>query len=578
MSTSQATGKFVTGAPILIEPRYLNLIDLLSKRLFRIPQYQRAYSWGKKERADMFEDIRALKSAPETTFHFMATIVGLRRDTTTIVTDKFNVIEVVDGQQRLTTLVVLLKAIQKKLDRSLTTNMKLVTELGELLVKQDDVSLILLQTNHDNNRYFIEYVRNGTVPDLTIATTLADRETIQSFIDCERFVDTWTDKVELLRIIKNQLTFIFHELSEESTVYTVFEVLNNRGLNVSWLDRLKSMLMSIAFEEHGGNFEEHLTELHEVWTKIYQAIGLRQGLSTESMRFAATLRSKDAASKPFGEEKAVDLLRNCKTAAAAIEVSSWLLKVTIAVNKFLEDTKGTREAVTTIAQARLLAIAILLRDFPQSEQTQLLDAWEKTTFRIFGLCRKDARTAVGDYVRLARDLFNTKLSATVAVKQIRELSANKEHSIDWAEAQIRNENCYEGWEDELRYLMFRYEEHLSKQAGQKFSNEQWSRIWQASSVQSIEHIWPASKGSQKPVDDKSDQIFVHRLGNLVLLPPGLNKSLQDREPKEKAEAYIKTGLNIAAEVGEIIQTSGWGPAQVKEREERIVQWIKETWV
>ena len=58
----------------------------------------------------MFDDIDRLRSRPEQR-HFMATVVGLNRGLKTIVTDEYSVIEVVDGQQRLTTLVILLKAI-----------------------------------------------------------------------------------------------------------------------------------------------------------------------------------------------------------------------------------------------------------------------------------------------------------------------------------------------------------------------------------------------------------------------------------------------------------------------------------
>ena len=62
----------------------------------------------------MFDDIDRLRNRPEPR-HFMATIVGLNRGLKTIITDEYSVIEVVDGQQRLTTLVVLLKAIHLNL-------------------------------------------------------------------------------------------------------------------------------------------------------------------------------------------------------------------------------------------------------------------------------------------------------------------------------------------------------------------------------------------------------------------------------------------------------------------------------
>lgn len=561
-----------------IQPQYIPLHKLLSNKLFRIPRYQRAYSWSKKQRKDMFDDIRAVANGPEDAYHFMATVVGLRRETKTIVTDKFTIIDVVDGQQRLTTLVIMLKAIEQRLDRELVTQMKLSAELQELLVKQDNVSLVLLQTNHDRNHYFLDYIRSGNYSPIDQARTVADREILQAIIDCEKFVETWDDPVKLLSIVKNQLTFIFHELSDEATVYTVFEVLNNRGLRVSWVDRLKSILMSIAFEKSKDNADEHIEELHNIWGNIYQAIGLKQGLSTEALRFAATLRSESRISKPLGEADAVELFRStCKSTEDAIELSKWLLKVTEIVDKFLHDTKRSRAAVTEISQARLLAIAILMRDFPAEEQNHLMDNWEKTSFRIFGLCRKDKRTAVGDYVRLAWETCNKKLSGTIIDKRMNQLSEGKDHDIAWAVANLVNQNCYEGWEDELLYLLYRYEEQLAKEQGQKFSNEQWNRIWEASAARSIEHILPQSKGSQKPVDDTNSKVYVHRLGNLLLLPPGLNSELGNKDPIAKADRYIQTGLRCAAEVGHLIKNREWDNTAVQERERKLLEWIEKTW-
>ena len=561
-----------------IQPNYFPLDDLLSRRLFRIPHYQRAYSWQHKQRHDMFEDIKQLKDKSEDSFHFMATVVGLRRDTRSISSNRYNIIEIVDGQQRLTTLVLLLKAIEKKLDCSVPAEERLARDLRELLVKPDDASLILLQTNHDRSQYFANFLRSGDYPPVQEAQTLSDRELLSAIHECESFVDSWGDqRIELAGIIKNQLMFIFHEIDDEAAVYTVFEVLNNRGLYVSWLDRLKSMLMSVAFENDESNRDEHIKELHDIWGKIYEAIGLRQGLSTEALRFGATLKSPSQISKPLGEEQAVGTLRNqCESTAKAIKVSNWLLKVTKAIDKFLEHAGNSREAVRRISQARLLAVAIILRNFSSDQEQKLLNQWERTTFRIFGLCGKDARTRVGHYVRLGWDILkDTELNADDVLNRIKNISEGKDYSIESILNQLKNSNCYEEWEDELRYLLFRYEEYLADQSGQTFSNEQWNRIWQTSAARSIEHILPQSKGSQ--IEGDKEGIFVHRLGNLLLLPPNLNSQLRDRDPEEKAEAYIDTGLLIAKEVGQTIRQSGWGAEQVQEREKRLLEWIRSEW-
>ncbi len=563
---------------MLTRPDYFTLDQLLTKRLFRIPHYQRAYSWHSKQRADMFNDIKKLEGKSKG-FHFMATVVGLRRKPITIIADEYSVIEVVDGQQRLTTLVLLLKAIERKLNCQ-KPNEEPARELQKLLVKQDDGSLILLQTNHDRSQYFSNFLISGVRPNNEKEVqTLADRELLRAIHECESFVDKWNDPIELLKIVKNQLKFVFHEIDDESAVYTVFEVLNNRGLHVSWLDRLKSRLMSVVFEDNQGNSAEHISGLHGIWGNIYETIGLRQGLSTEALRFGATLKSPRQISKPLGEERAVESLTKQVDANAlkAREVSNWLLEVTKAVDKFLGDMKHSRDTVTTISHARLLAVAIILRGFPSNQETEFLDQWEKTTFRIFGLCGKDARTGVGDYVRVAWDIRNKKeLNTGEILDRIANLGAS--HSISVVLSQLENQNWYEGREEKLRYLLFRYEEYLAEQQGQKFNNEQWSHIWEDSASRSIEHILPQSKGSQEPLQAGQEGIYVHRLGNLMLLPPGLNSELGSQEPKVKVSRYRDTGLLTAAEVARTIEEyDGWGIEQIKEREQRLIEWIQENW-
>jgi uncharacterized protein with ParB-like and HNH nuclease domain len=90
-----------------IQPKYLTFAELVSKRLFRIPEYQRAYSWKSKHRQDLFDDISKLKSKLAGSTHFMATVVGLQRERKTIHTDEYTRLDIVVGQQRLTTLILL---------------------------------------------------------------------------------------------------------------------------------------------------------------------------------------------------------------------------------------------------------------------------------------------------------------------------------------------------------------------------------------------------------------------------------------------------------------------------------------
>lgn len=550
-----------------IAPEYSSLIKLLSNRLFKIPPYQRAYSWGTREREDLFSDIRKSYEAQNNNDHFMATIVGLCRKEITIGTDEFKEVDIVDGQQRLTTLILLFKAIAEALDRSNRDEKKTGEQIDEFLVKQDKTSLLLLQTNHDGSEYFADYIRHGKETD-NEAETLADRAILLAIKECKKFVKEWRDSHDslddLVIHLKNRLTFIFHEIGDEKLVYTVFEVLNSRGLAVSSLDRLKSMLMSIVFEAEGGNKDETIKEIHELWAGIYRIIGLRQGLSTESLRFAATLRSEDSPSRPLGEEDAVQLLLKIpeRKPEKVIEVTKWVKSVTEAVDKLRKDQR--RNAVTKIVQARLVAVAVNLRsDLTTEDRNKILRRWENVTFRIYGMYGHDARTSVGDYTRLAWKIIEGKLSVNEIMEELS--SIGRRYPSNEAAKKLQKKDCYSSWKEELRYFFRRYEEHL---AGPKFNNEHWHHIWRVSASDSIEHILP----------QKTEKSYLHWLGNLVILSPGTNSTLGAKQPKDKADEYRKTGLLIAGDVANRITKVGkWRRLDIIKREEELINWAKKEW-
>jgi hypothetical protein len=559
-----------------IQPLYLTLGNLLSGRLFKVPEYQRAYSWQSKQRADLFGDIEKVFSSDSDSTHFMATIVGLRRKKKRIASDEFLEIEVVDGQQRLTTLTILLKALSKQMKAD---DARRSEEIDSLLVKGDDLALLV--TNHDINHLFADYLRDGIVPDGKLLYTSADQNIIDAIAECEQFVTTWAAQlsrklIDLYSIIKNRISAIFFEIEDEGIVYTVFEVLNTRGLDVTWFDRLKSLLMAVVFETGNRSTKpDTVGELHKLWTEIYRAIGLRwQSLNKETVRFAGTLRSPSAPARPLSEEDAVAILvSGCQESPKkVVDCSKWVLKVTQTESRLLGNHRVT--AATRIVQARLLAVAILLRDFPEGDEKRVLREWENVTFRIFGLGRFDARQRVGDYVRLAWKVTNEKLKPETIIEELKTLGSGEDFAISSVVKKLYNKDCYMVWSEELRYFLYRYEEHLAQKAGQKINEGMWNRIWEVDPSKSIEHIFPQSRGSDNPT---TNGLYVHRLGNLVMLPPGINSKLRDLLPNQKADTYAKQGLLQAIEVSKLIAKSKWNREAAQKRERRLIRWATQEW-
>lgn len=525
-----------------LNPRHLTLNELLVGRLFRIPEYQRAYAWEKKQRDELFDDLYEVQTSGQD--HFMATVVCLARGKRNIGADEFTVAEIVDGQQRLTTFVILLKAVEKALSNDDKTQAKVKSEILDLLVKDDDHALVLLQTNHSSSSAFLDYIREGVVQN-SPALTAADKNLLDAARECESFVARWAvtnNLIELVALLRNRLSMIYHELNDEAAVYRVFEVLNSRGLDVRWIDKCKSQLMGLIFlSADTSQRAEALSEMHVIWQDLYRILGLRGDLGDDALRFAGTLRAASQKNRLLSQEDASTTLVHSAAGGLPniIEQARWLKSVVEVVNAL--DSNVRLKAVTRIVHARLLAASILLRRFAAEDEKELLGYWERITFRIFGLGDADTRNKNGDYVRLAYSVYSEKLAKDEILRRMKaigeDFSINKLlHGVD------SYTNSYEGWTEELRYLLFRYDEYLSRKAGVKLNQSEWNKIWSTDPAKSIEHIKPQSSGVS----------YVHHIGNLTMLPPGINSSLQDKPPKQKAESYIECGIRSTRDVGKLI--------------------------
>jgi len=552
---------------MLLNPLHLTVAKLLQGRLFRIPDYQRSYSWQQRQRADLFADIwEAHRSGRE---HFMATLVALARERRVIDADEFGVVELVDGQQRVTTLVILLKALEKALSDEKSDG-RIKTELGTLLVKGDEHNLVLLQTNHDSSDIFAEYVRNGKVKSSAVKTA-SDRNLVDAIADCERFVEEWqvsASAADLVFTVRNRLSVIYHELGDESTVYRVFEVLNSRGLDVRWIDKTKSQLMASIYEhvEDDGSRAEGLREMQSVWKDIYRSLGLDERLGDEALRFAGTWVRETQANRILSDEDAsVEMIRHAGSKLKTIVAAAIWLKTV--VGKVIELNRDQRRAaVTRIAHARFLAIAIMLREFDEATEQRLLGAWERVTFRIFTLAGKDTRTKVGDYVRLGYEILANEPSADSIESSLAELGDG--YAIDEVIFEDSWDNWYEGWLEEVRYVLYRYEEYVAREEGVKINQSEWAKVWAVDPARSVEHIMPQSSGKS----------YVHNLGNLAMLPPRVNSSLKDKPPKDKAARYVESGLRATMKVGRDIEGGlRWNREAVLERAARIEAFVRKEW-
>lgn len=571
----------------MIDPRYDTLQVLFADRVFRIPPYQRFYSWQTKQREDLFSDLLKLAKRPEDQHHFMATIVCYKTaEITPIGTAQYRLYDVVDGQQRLTTLILLLKCIELSLPEGSPDR----EDLGRILVKRDG-HLILLQTNNANAHIFNRFIREGIKPTVDEIRTHSDRTLAVAVLSCTKFLQKWNttrNTLELMRLILHRLGFVVYDTEDSRVVYTLFEVLNSRGLAVDWLDKTKSVLMGKAYElcESALTQLAEIENLQKIWSKIYVELAKDDIPGDEILRIAATLYYGPGQGKPRPAEESLELLRNeCRLPTSPSQISERLLDVARKLASLY--AKVQLGAVTDIFQARLLAVAILSAPgVDEQERGKLLDEWERVSFRIFGLFGKDSRTKVGDYVRVGYRIVTNHIETRTFNQIMGALhDLGSEYPVDKAvDEGLVKKDFYESPEA-CRYLLWNYEEYLRTVAGPgaTFDEQDRAAIWNERASDSIEHVFPQNPspdscwagmmhrgdGVEEPV-----QHHVGRIGNLLLLPVVLNSEAQARPFEEKKKTYCKHNLRM---IEEIASRSDWNLESIEQREAKITEWAKKRW-
>jgi hypothetical protein len=105
-------------------------------------------------------------------------------------------------------------------------------ELARILVKRDG-HLILLQTNNLNQHIFNRFIREGTIPAINEIQNHSDQNLSDAISDCQEFLALWKatrKSLDLMRLILHRLGFVVYDTEDGRVVYTLFEVLNSRGL------------------------------------------------------------------------------------------------------------------------------------------------------------------------------------------------------------------------------------------------------------------------------------------------------------------------------------------------------------
>lgn len=257
---------------------------------FSIPDFQRNYSWGDLQLEQFWTDITAVAEGkfPD---HFMGPIVLLDSETRK---------PVIDGQQRLTTLVILAAIIRDKFvldfkDPSYTvdgTNQVFSNLLNPLLFLSDLTSP-MMQGNYQIKMVLETFVVKHPKSDLrknfgerSSAITSVEKRSSKNVQAAHSFFKAklakWIDESspiidsqleamrKLVTAITEQIQFLTIEVENEDDAFTIFETLNERGLKLSPADLIKSYILRKIIEENATSDRE---EIIDIWDQIMEALG-----------------------------------------------------------------------------------------------------------------------------------------------------------------------------------------------------------------------------------------------------------------------------------------------------------------
>lgn len=223
--------------------------------LLKVPIFQRDYSWTKNNWKELLDDI--VRGKKENINHYMGSVV--------LVQNK-NYIEIIDGQQRITTINILLLALINNFNKLIEAgidskgNKERVEIISELIFSKNGLRNLSkqnrLELNEKNNIIYSEYISKCNVPENIKDNEYSNKLLIECFKyftnkieeTCINVTNDDSEQIEnlidLYEYICEKLIFVEIKATDYGNAYVIFETLNDRGLDLAVTDLLKNYLFS----------------------------------------------------------------------------------------------------------------------------------------------------------------------------------------------------------------------------------------------------------------------------------------------------------------------------------------------
>ncbi|MFC1685594.1 DUF262 domain-containing protein [Nanoarchaeota archaeon] len=518
---------------------------LEDNRTYFVPLFQRGYSWGKKgEVVEFWEDILSIYDGKTQEGYFIGSMV--------FIPEKSNSkVKILDGQQRLSTIMIFFTALKDYLKGQKYARAKQWSEAYERVLRpRDKVTMIQhlkLELNKEDKNFFENLTINGSSSKAKKKSHKLMNKAYDLFISelkkkgNEKFIE------RILEIITKKLYFINIEVDSDVNAHQIFETLNDRGLELTIADLTKNYLLSLALEA-GKDIEE----ASESWQEIIDQVGdekvskfLRHfWLSNHGM-----VTKEDLYKKIKEEVKNHNVLKFLKelTFEAAIYGSLinpnheyWGDKKT---EKILLELKSLN-----VDQVYSILLAISRKyEKNKKELNALLNLFLNFTFRYSTVCGKNPNSLERIYSKLSNELRNGKINPNKLKREIDKISPREKEFIACFESlEIKNAKI-------AKYILYKIEDFLSKI--EDSSKEHTPK----KEVINLEHIIPKRPNKEwkefleKNKLNHSELLF--KIGNLTLLLDEYNKNASNSYFTIKKNMYLKSRLCLNKELKNFEQFS-----------------------
>lgn len=536
--------------------------------VFDIPQYQRPYSWTTENAQALLDDI--LTNVENTTIHvdelppyFLGSIVVIKGESPKA--------EVVDGQQRLTTLSILLSALREFVPKDIADGITwfLYEKPSPLLGTTGKYRVTLRPKDAD---FFKEYIQEqgGPLKLASIVKTVLSDSQRNIRDNCLYYMNRFSamsdsDMINLATYISKRCYLVVVSTADFDSAYRIFSVLNDRGLDLSHSDILKADIIGLipddkqtSYGEKWENIEEQLgrenfNDLFAHIRMIYRKQKMRTNVLKEVRDYVIpTSRPTifiDEILTPLG--KALDSIKNATyqstTNAEQInELFKWLFRI--------DNTDWVPPA-----------LLFLSRNYSQPQN--LVGFFKDLDRLAMGLSflRAGINQRIERYGRLLSEIETGKdLSDPNSSMQLTDIEKQQIRSV-------LNGNVYDSIK--LRMPLLLRLDSLLSSGGATYDY----------SVLTVEHVLPQNPAANSEwltvfPDENERNELVNCIGNLVLLSRRKNSQAQNFDfARKKTEYFTRNGVSPFALTTQVVQYSTWTPDIIRQRRDTLVKMLQNHW-